>query len=92
MICKHVIYMTGKMKMRNIVFLLCMLICMSTCMDKDNGEESPHRNITNDGATADITANAMADEDVKLLLLLPTVPLPTLMISILYGISGILIM
>ena len=64
MICKHVTYMTGTMKMRNIVFLLCMLICMSTCMD--NGEESPHRNITNDGATADVTANAMADEDVEL--------------------------
>ena len=39
--------------MRTIVFL-------STCID--NGEESPHRNITNDGTTAD----AMADEDVEL--------------------------
>ena len=56
--------MTGTMKMRNIVFLLCMLICMSTCMDI--GEESSYRKITNDGATADVTANAKADEDVEL--------------------------
>ena len=49
--------MTGTMKMRNIVFLLCVLICMSTHMD--NAEESQHKNITNDGATADTTA----DED-----------------------------
>ena len=60
MICKHVTDTTGTIKMSNIVFPLCMLICMSTCMD--NGEESP----TNDGATADVTANAMADEDVEL--------------------------
>ena len=60
MICKHVTYTTGTMKMRNIVFLLYMLICTSTCMD--NGQESPHRNITNGNPTAD----GMADEYVEL--------------------------
>ena len=68
---------------------------MSTCMG--NGEESQHRNITNDSATADLTADAIADEDVELnVQQCPSTssshPLPMLMISILYGISEILIM
>ena len=32
----------------------------------DNGKESGHRNIANDGSMGDFTADAMADEDVEL--------------------------